>query len=891
MTDITHIAGAPLSVGGGVARLAQGAPPPGPTQTYTVSVVDTLSAGARANVPFILGVPLRTGWAGNAAPFANTTLTARAGATPIPIGVGARCRDRDGNLTFAVIGGVLPSLPSGGATTVTVETAQGSGASGALITWNDVLAALNHASQPWTCTVEILIGSTTYTADPRTVSAANTTYSHAAPHYLGKFIDTPHLACFSMTVPFVSSGGARVNDKLRARFDVYAWKASPGPVDGGNPIIAILCDPEVEIASWNEAVSGTLVSAIRVRNHAGVAVAEWTGSIQLRAYAAADFNLRGVWWSNTAAERGGWDVVPTPDAQGRPAQHYATGHLLPTTATSAVFQAQLNAATTAVNGQSTVPMNYLGMHTSGQGGTGAREDICVIHRTEAMCAMEWTNPNRRALAHRNFSSALHQGMRFLVNGAWLDITGAQQSQHWTANRPDPTSGGELIQLDLAHHPMDGYWLYLVYGRLRYLRHMHFLHQKNWSMPNSGWGLRRQFLMQWQPRGMAWCLRTAAMTAAMTPEDFPATMGWTKALQNAFLDEQCGYAGYEHNDVGTWEGVNGGKAYTGMKAEYFDTARPGQITINNRYDNSPGSTTARFIFTGTGNVAPSFMYGYALLAMAATRRLRVLNADGEAWIDWTFKGFRDQMLTPYYDWAVTSYWGVKYGWGAAGVAPKTWARILAEASYFDRTAIRYGSNPGNHVKGITSYSLNAANPAAAVLTLNGANVVPYFDDGEQNHGGARGDWFRGAGAYAAWSGGVGAWVFRQIDFPEQIVWAGRITSVSADGRSCTIDCTVPNGVAPPGSETNNTETNRLRLPFWGPRSPWWQPNTIVRPSAADDYHAITLAAATTIASTSPPGDMGAIVANLKARLPLHGSPTLPLTNGQAWVEWALFGDWT
>jgi hypothetical protein len=82
MTDIIHISGAPLSVGGGIARLAQGAPPPGQTQTYTVSVVDTLSAGARTNVPFLLGVPLRTGWAGNASPFANTTLTARVGDTP-----------------------------------------------------------------------------------------------------------------------------------------------------------------------------------------------------------------------------------------------------------------------------------------------------------------------------------------------------------------------------------------------------------------------------------------------------------------------------------------------------------------------------------------------------------------------------------------------------------------------------------------------------------------------------------------------------------------------------------------------------------------------------------------------------------------------------------------
>ena len=882
MTDIIHISGAPLSVGGGVARLAQGAPPPGQTQTYTVSVVDTLSAGARTNVPFLLGVPLRTGWAGNASPFANTTLTARVGATPIPIGVGARCKDRDGNLTFAVIGGILPSLPSGGATTLTVETATGSGASGTLITWSDVLAAQNHLSQSWTCTVEVVVDGTTYVADPRTVLATHTTYSHATPHYLGKFIDTPYVACFSMTVPLLSSGGARVNDKLRARFDVYAWKAQPGPVGSGNPIIAILCDPEIEIASWNSPVDGTLASAVRVRNHTGAAIAEWTGSIQLRAYAAADFNLRGVWWSNTAAERGGWDLVPTPDAQGRPAQHYATGHLLPTTATAAVFQAQLNGFTTTINSQSTVPMNYLGEHASSQPATGGRPDINVMHDVEAMCMMEWNNASRRALAHRNFSSALHQGIRLLVDGAWLDITGAQKSHTWN-NRPAPISGGELIQVDVAHHPMDGYWFYLVYGRLRYLRHMHFLHQKNWAQLGGPAGLRRQIFTQWQPRGAAWCLRTAAMVAATTPEDFPATLGWTKALQNALLDEQCGTMDYVYNLES-----DGSRNYHGVKAEYFDTSRPGQITANNRYNNSPNSDTARYIITGNGSLSPSFMLGYMLLAMCLARRLRVLNADGEAWIDWLFKGYRDEMLTPYYDWAVTSYWFFGFKWGPSGVMPKTWPQLMAEESYFDRQNIRNGHVYGSFVQGITSYSLDATNPAAAVLTLNGTNVVPYFDDGEQNHGGARGDWFRGTGAYAAWSGGNGAWVFCVSG--STTVWAGRIIAVSADGRSCTINCTVTDGVVPASSETNVTDTARLRLPFWGHRSPWWQPNTIVRRNAHDDYHAINVAAATSIAATNPPGDMSEIVANLKARLPLHGAPTIPLTNGQVYVKWGLHGDW-
>lgn len=861
-------------------------------QTTTVAITDTLAAGARTDVPFFFGVPLLTGGTDTPGTGASlSSLRATVGGVSQNIGVGARCVTQSNALSYAIVGGVLDSLPSGGTQNVVVSTVQDSDPSGTGITWADVLAATNASAQTWNCTVQIDSGGVTYTADPRTVTTSNTTYSASGPYYSGQWIDTPHFAAFSVNVPFLDGSNNRVNDKLRCRFDVYAWKKQSGPISGSNPIIAIMAEPEIEIASWNEAVTGTACTALRVRDHTATAVNTFTGSptFTLFGYGATDMGLNGIWWSNTTANRGGWEPIHQ-NTNGRLDFLFDRGWLLPMSLTKPLVNrtvtgfASLPSFNTQLNAQSTLPMQAAGIRNASQVAGGAWPYINLIHQAELFAAHSWDDATARSVARRNASRALHQRQRFGRNGLLLDMASADGTRSIPAGAaPVATLGAPPSIPDQAHKDYSGFLLWLLEGRLKWLRHLHYDAQYMWAETDGLAGVNRGLFASGggQGRGrMGWSVRNFVCTVAATPNTLPATTtGWTRSLMQTMMDNSCGTA----NQVVT----PGLLVYSGTKDEYWDASRPGAITPNNRYDNDDPEN-ARWLFqTGTNGFGLRdtniFAMNFAVLSHAQGSRLNVFNADGISQRDWVFEAYVRMVTNPQADGMIEWYWG--FPWNAHVIAPKTWAQFWHDSN----GAARYGAGAAaiapRFLPGLTGFSINATNPAAVVITLIGG-TLPFFDDGEQNVGGARGDWFAARGR---WAGrGPAAWV--QGSSPNS--WLGRVTSVSADGRSCTIDCTVLNGVAPSSSPSNVALTS-LALPMYGPASPWVTDNIYVL-DATNDYTTSGCGSIKMIKLVAPPRNLDAIDAKMRARTLLRtqggGDGAASPLNDTSNLTWVYGSDW-
>lgn len=852
---------------------------PAAAQLYTVGILDTQESGARTNVPWMAGVPLKTGFVAGSTDSAGNTLAATIGGSATNIGIGARCTDRSGKLTYAVVGGVLPSLASGGTTTVVVNTAAGSDPAGTAITWADVLAAQNHLAQTWNLMVEVDAGGVTYVANPRTMATTDTTYSVGAPHYHGTFISSPHITCFSFTVPLKDGSANLLNDQLRARFDVYAWKVDAGAVGGGNPIIAIRADVELDMGSW--AISPRVspeVTAIRVKNHAGTVIQTYTGSptFYLHSYAAADLGLLdGVWWSNTADERGGWEVIPE-NVGGRIDYHVATGWSIQSSHTAALVTDTMTAINSTWGSAIDLPFNWTGSNFANQGSGSIRPEINLVHSIEVYAWASWTTAIHRAMAKRNFSAALTQPLRYVLSGRPLDPGGTEAAHKiYNATQLVSPSVAYKIALDSAHAPFDGFYLYLIYGRLKYLRHMQFAANRAWVAVDEGVGYDRRLLVAGQTRLSAWNLRTFSLTAAATPDDMTYPIGTPRQEYYTLLDHQNGTA----NNASSYG------RYHGTKNEYWDASRAGAVPLSGTFDNDDPNN-ARYIHTGI-MIGPAFQWQYMCLAQGAARRLNVLNADGLSWFEWWASAFKHIQEVPHSDWLSEMYNApLLNDAGVSGI--RTWPQI-ARAWSRACSKLHRGQNQavirGSHIANLASYSLDITTPSAAILSLEGTGFVPYFQDGEAING----DWFLGTGA---WNDGIGAtWASGQTSGNQ---WAGEITAVALDGKSCTLDLTVADALAPPSSIVSSSDINKLALPAYGPNSPWWAVNTLIPGTGAtDDYTNVCLAGAYALQSASPAVDYSTVIAQLRARQNLRGpdggNNKIPPSTAYK-VQW-LWGDWS
>lgn len=813
-------------------------------QTYTIGILDTIAGGSRTNVPWMAAVPLKTGAVSGATDSSGNTLSAAIGGSPINIGVGMRCAGKAGKLQFAVVGGVLASLGSGSTASIVVSTTTGSDPSGTGITWADILAtgALNAA-------IEFDIGGTTYLAKPGDAATSDTTWNAANPLHHGTFLDTPYLVGISVSCPIESSGGARANDRLRMLFDVYAWKAGSGAVNGGNPILAVMIRPEVEMASWGGSTfSDPACTACRIKDSGGSTLTTFTGSPTFPLYGYAADNLRqyrGIWWSNTGARRDGWDVIPE-NVSGKLQKLIDNGHMLPNNFTAANCAGNFS-TWQGILPDGTLPFDGEGVHTLYQPGTGPRPGLNVTHSVDGQAMCAWTDANVRQMVHEQFSTALHIPHRYKSSGKLLDITGAHASDTWETQRP-ASSPGSPFTLDLAHQESGGHLLFLIYGEICYLRHMQFLAQDAWTQNIFGTGLDRRLYHSSQLRGGAWAARSTHLACAYTPNAMSANItGWDRALIQSFID-------HAHDPSNT---SNSFGFLHGTFAECWDNTGD-HIPASLLFDNSD-SADARFVPAGSVNVESSFQQyfmGYTLLHGAS---LDVLDSNGLAFKDWWIEGLCRWMTGPFRDIHIEYYYGRPKSVGTQMTWPERTHYWASQVKPNFGGGEDYMVSPG-WLPGLTSFSINAANPAAVVITLNGGSLA-YFDDNEQNNGGARGDWFKKTGAYSGYTDAA-LWVGGNS--PNN--WAGRVTAVSSDGRQVTINCTVTDGVAPSSSPSNVT-LDHLYVPPWGPRSAWIDDNVYVA-QGGNDYTAMARGLARTMALMSPPIDLTATIAMLDERYTLR-----------------------
>lgn len=893
VAGITVASGAALTPVGITSTPTVGTPAlnGGAPQETTVGILDTLAGGARTDVPFMFGIPLATGGTGisGATTSSGATITATVGGSPQNIGVGPRCVMQGGELGYVIVGGVLDNLSSGAQADVVTTTASGSDPSGTSITWADVLAT------GWACSVEVDVSGTTYTADASDVSTSDTTFAAANPFYQGQWIDTPYFAAWTMSVPLEDGSGNRANDKMRVRFDVYAWKKSSGPVGGGNPIVAILCDPELEIGSWGGAVSSVTTTEIRVKNAAGSASGRtYTGSpnYRLSGYGATDFRLNGVWWSNTAAERGGTDVIHE-NSSGVLDIVYDRGWLIPMSLTKTLVnrtgdggRPTLVTFKTGLDGQSTLPMQGAGAHQPDGNAAGSRPDINQIHQLDLFASHSWDDSEDRETMRRNFSTALHQQYRFTSSGLMLDIAGTHASTHLNSDGPNayaPSGGAAPIIPDQAHKPFTGLLGWLLYGRLKYLRHIHYDTQYMWAEGTSGTGLHRYMFTGGQGRGrMGWCMRHLALAEACTPNALAGTItGWTRDTIKTLKNNNIKSVGGDTVTPGA------GNVYNHGYDEYWNPDLTGAITANSRYDNDAAGN-ARWLFQTSSVNTNIFGLNFAVISHGMASRLNVLDADGISQRDWIFTallrmvdqdesgGLSDGMT----EW----YWGAS--WAAHATEPKSWPRFWSDVNGDAKPDP--GSSgarwiDGRMVPGATSFDINAANPAAVVISLNGGSIA-WFDDGEQNEGGSRGDWYKNAGRWAGRSGA--AWVVGTS--PND--WSGRVVSVASNGRSVTIDCTVATGTAPSSSPTGVALVN-LALPMFGPASPWNTGNVYIG-NLDNDYTTAAMGSVKIINLVAPPYDLTALDAALRARTLLRTTGDIsndPLADTSN-LSWVFGTDW-
>ena len=857
VAGITVAAGAALVPVGITSAPTVGVPAlgDGSGQTMTVAVNDTLASGARTLVPFKFNVPLQCGSAGLAA--SGNTLAATVGGNPQAIGVAHRCSAQSSELTSAVVAGVLDALSSGGTASIVVSTASGSDPGGTAITWADILAT------GWKVTVEIDVSGTTYTADLSLAATSDTTYSAANPFYHGTPIATGYYSEVVVNVPFKDDSNNRVNDKLRLKGFVGAWKSGSSAVGGGNPILAIRAQLLLMLGSWNGAVSSVTVTAIRIKNHTGTTLHTFSGSPSyvLYPYGTTNFGLPdGVWWSNTSDRRDGWEVVHET-VSNKLEKFIDNRWVLPNSWTSAMVDDTMDGYLTTFNGQSADPMQALGAHEPYQPGTGSRADISIFHLVSAKGSADWGRANARAAVRKHDSTAFHIPYWRLANGLLLDIDGTHAGETDGSGYTAPTGTASPVTLDIAHGPFDGFLSWLTTGDTMWLELIHAQAISAWAQSGFGNGLARRLAVQSQPRGAAWSMRSVAMAIACTPNGLAGTItGVTRADLQGWLDAACGTNG----------GTNEFGLYTGAKNCYWDTSQSGAVPLGGWFDNDDAANQ-RMLFRSEGATAGSFEQYFVAAALAQASWNNVLNADGVAFRDWVFEMLRRDLSGPWRDLEAERYFGRPYDAHAA--RPKTKAQHYHDLNSSHKESPGTWWVTGSYVDGLTGYTINAANPAAVTITLLGASCPDYFDDGES------GAWFKGTSPYNGRGGA--AWV--QGSSPNN--WSGKVTAVS--GKVVTIDCTVATGVAP-SSSPSNVDPATLGLPACGPNSAWNTGNVILNTGGTNDYTWSAKMAVELINIVAPPADMSAIRSYIDDRLALRGQP-LPL-DGSDNKDWA-WGDWS
>lgn len=837
--------------------------PEAAVEVWQVGIRDD-SGFARTDVPVMFRLPLPTGSSGVAAapfPAAGNTVTLSVGGTPLPAQISARTVADDGTLTGVTVATVVPSLAANATVTLVCSVAPGSDPAGTSITWDDVKAS------GWNARMQAVLGGVTYTSDPTTVSAADTTFTADGPHYRGKFIDGPYCACFVVSAPFMS-GASTLDPHTRVHYHVYAYKAGAAAVSGENPIIAVRVDRLVERSAFNPASwSGDVtVDTLRTLDAAGATISEWS-AVAIYSLAASDLE-EDYWWAPGGANKGGWTALHETSAGGiRKLIDY--GWVLPTPVNASLVAPSISSWDSTINASSSKPFVRQFGYVNAQGDTGSRAEICYIHRVEYYSALNASDASRRN-ARVTFTSALKQPLRRRRQTTgrmvdWMAADAAILRDH--AVNPSPKTNP--ITIDLAHQPLSGHVLYMLEGKYKYLEHMQFVNQDSWLSGYNGNGPNRRLTMSSQARAAAWAIRTAACCAALTPNDMSTALGQTKSEIQSWINASMGDAG----------NVQDSPAYpNGAKRMYWG---PG-VTASGRFNNSD-PLNHRYIISG--QLIAVFMEYYYATSMTHAWRLNVLNADGLAFLDWVLEilprrldagtpGFSDQFIDNYSGPIANTN----------GVSPKTvalfWRDALSatesEAGWTGRPNLNPSNSAPSSVNfGITSYDVDATDPAAVTVRFNGASAIQLFDDGED------GAWFLGTGAYV----GRGGALYCAATGPDM---NGRIIAVDLDGRGCTINTTVAGGVTP--TSGTGRAPGGLRLPFAGPNSPWFTPQWWVN-NGTNDYTTAGLSALNFLKMRSPsrPG-LDAYRAYVHDRAANYRSNAIndPLTSSDADL-WELYGD--
>lgn len=108
----------------------------------------------------------------------------------------------------------------------------------------------------------------------------------------------------------------------------------------------------------------------------------------------------------------------------------------------------------------------------------------------------------------------------------------------------------------------------------------------------------------------------------------------------------------------------------------------------------------------------------------------------------------------------------------------------------------------------------------------------------------------------------------------------------DGKSCTIDLTVTNGINP-GSNVTNQSPSSVRMPPPGPNSSWINSATLIWPGFSNDYTALALA--TLYAWNDAGYDLSAAETWLRARYVARGG-NLPVTSSDN-QQWLFGAGWS